>query len=166
VVSSEQPDHVIVVVLHGKVYSADARALFLCCVFHCGVGVCSGAQEASLIRSAMEGGVIIIDEPSPSHRYSERYDQRRDEGPFYFPGITEITSRSDNAVFISGKAVATALATGLAATILRRCYLLESAQAEEWSKSHLGAASQQGYYLRQLNGSKFMAAAFRAISHG
>ena len=74
---------------------------------------------------------ITIAEAVAQQDHPQGSGQRHDEWePFYFPGDAKIitTERSNNTDIIGGEAVATALATGLAATILRCCYLAESGQ--------------------------------------
>ncbi|KAK0634137.1 hypothetical protein B0T14DRAFT_599241 [Immersiella caudata] len=82
---------------------------------------------------------------------------------FYFPGEDMITTRSDNSKFVSGKAVATATAAGLAATILRCRRLVEGNRIlrPDWA-AILEDNSDSG----RENRHEFLAKAFSVMSRG
>jgi len=88
------------------------------------------------------------------------------DGPFYFPGDAKITNQGDNADFISPDAVATAMAAGLAATIMRCWYLVGGGEKTQTEDPEEDLAAAQKAPFRPKRASGFIERAFSVIARG
>jgi len=99
---------------------------------------------------------------------NESNDKSNDIQPFCFPRDIKITVSSDDSLSITENAVATALAAGVAATILSCYSLLESihinAHSTKQSTGVREAVSGFYFQLPRFRGFKLVAGAFRTIS--